>query len=213
LPDHLSTLGNQLSQDDVRARGYPVIEADPNDATGQTLYLTWAEDPDGTINGDEADIFFSRSTNGGATWSNIANPLRVNSDSTINDQFAPWMDVKPDGTIDIAWYDKRLAPNDDAWDVYIARSTDGGLSFGPNVRLTDVTYNTTQASNNEPWLGEYLGLVVDSTTAYVGFTRRGDANGDVYFDSIPNAQIVPEPASAALMAGLLLACTWWRRRK
>lgn len=214
LPDHLSTLGNQLSQDDVRARGFPVIEADPTDATGQTLYLTWAEDPDGAIGGDEADIFFLRSTDGGLTWPNFANPLRVNHDSTINDQFAPWMDVKPDGTIDIAWYDKRLSANDDAWDVYIARSTDGGLSFGPNVRLTDVTYNTPLASNNvEPWLGEYLGLVVDSTTAYVGFTRRGDANGDVYFDSIPNAQIVPEPATAMLTVELLLACVWWRRRK
>lgn len=200
LPNHLATLNNQASQDDARSRGFPVIEADPTDATGQTLYLTWAEDPDGTISGDEADIYFMRSLNGGTTWST---PLRVNNDATINDQFAPWMDVKADGTIDIAWYDKRLAPNDDAWDVFIASSTDGGLSFGPNVRLTDVTFATT-LSGGEPWLGEYLGLVVDSTTAYTGFVRRGDANGDVYFDSIFNsALLIPEPGALGLLAVML----------
>ena len=63
------------------------------------------------------------------------------------------------------------------------------------------------------WLGEYLGLAVDANTAYLGFVRRGDPEGDVYFDSILNSQI-PEPSSFLLATvGLvcLLGCDWRTR--
>ena len=102
----------------------------------------------------------------------------------------------------MAWYDKRNSPNDDAWDVYIAKSIDGGASFFPNYRISDVTGVAPGG-----WMGEYLGLAVDSTDAYVAFTSsRSDlSNGDVWFDSISNAQI-PEPATLGLMmmGGLIL---------
>lgn len=210
LPGNLSTTSGHGTGDDARARGFPVIEADPTDNTGQTLYLTYAAQ--GTAINDEADIFFTRSTDGGANWST---PLVVNDDATNHDQYNPWMAVKADGTIDIAWYDKRNGPDDDLWDVYIANSTDGGLSFSVNTRITDVSFASTVSSAKGDWLGEYLGLVTDASDAYLGFVRRGDAEGDVYFDSIPNAQIgtvIPEPASAAML-GLTVVGVLARRRR
>jgi hypothetical protein len=218
LPRNLSTASGHNTQDDARSRGYPVIVADPTDLNpidGQTLYLTYAADPDPAIaeTNDEADIFFIKSTDSGASWTS---PLRINDDFTLTDQFAPWMAVKPDGTIDIVWYDKRNSADDDQWDVYFSNSTDGGNSFSANVLVSDNTYATplSSAIPPEPWLGEYLGLAVDSNFAYIGFTARGDANGDVFFDRIPNFQFegVPEPSAGLLVLALFFLAPFRRLR-
>ncbi|KKL70539.1 hypothetical protein LCGC14_2103920, partial [marine sediment metagenome] len=100
--------------------------------------------------------------------------------------------------------------NDALWDVYIARSTDGGTTFSANVQLNDTSFVTP--SNGR--LGEYLGLAVDSSNAYVAFTSSiSDLPlGDVYFDEIANSDI-PEPGSAILIACGVLALLRRRRRK
>ena len=202
LPKHVST--GTGTADDARAQSYPSIAVDPTDSSGQTVYLTFAEED--TSTGDEGNIFFTMSTTGGAagTWST---PKQINDDVTNHDQMHPNIAVKPDGTIDIVWYDKRNAVNDDAWDVYIARSTDGGLTFSANLRVTDTTFNTpTRADAAEPWLGEYLGIDTDSSDAFVAFTSGvNDTFGDVFFDKIPNASI-PEPTTCVIwlvLSGML----------
>ncbi|RLF34209.1 MAG: hypothetical protein DRN07_00575, partial [Thermoplasmata archaeon] len=164
---------------DVLAKGGTPIAVSPTNSS--ELYIVYAADPDG--NGtDEADIFFIKSTDGGSSWSS---PLRVNDDSTKNDQFLPWMDVKSDGTIDIAWYDRRNDVNDSLWDVYFAKSTDGGSSFSQNIQLNDISFPTP----TNLWMGEYLGLAVDSNYAFVAFTSSltDVVTGDVYFDKVPNS--------------------------
>lgn len=166
---------------DTVAKGAPVLATSPNDANN--LYIVYAADPDGPLS-DEASIFLIKSTDKGQNWSS---PLQVNDDNTLNDQILPWIDVKPDGTIDVAWYDRRNDVNDALWDVYIARSVNGGASFSVNVSLTDTSFATP--ANN--WIGEYLGLAVDGNDAYVAFTSSiTDAlNGDVYFDKISNTDM------------------------
>ena len=169
------------SGSDVLAKGAPVIAVSPTNPN--EVYIVYAADPTepaGAPN-DEADIFFIKSTNGGTTWSS---PLQVNSDSTISDQFLPWMEVKPNGTIDVVWYDRRNDPMDLNWDVYMATSTDGGNSFSTNIQLNDTSF----ASPANRWLGEYLGLVVDSSYGYVAWTSsvKDTVNGDIYFDKTPN---------------------------
>ena len=70
--------------------------------------------------------------------------MRVNDEDRANHAH-PGMAVAPDGRVDIAWYDGRLSPKppvnvgDEAGlqDVFMASSTDGGRTFGPNVRITD----------------------------------------------------------------------------
>lgn len=181
--------GSPLAHDDVRSRSNPTIALDPSTTT--TIYMAFAADPAGAADPsglDEADIFFSRSTDGGQTWSA---PVVVNDDTGDNDQINPLIRTKPNGTIDIAWFDKRNSANDDQWDVYIAKSTDGGATFSANTKITDQTFTSPWNSNqSERWLGEYLGMVVDSTTAYVAFTSSvNDQFGDNFFDSIANSAI------------------------
>lgn len=167
---------------DTVAKGAPVLATSPNDANN--LYIVYAADPDGPFLSDEASIFLIKSTDKGQNWSS---PLQVNDDQTKTDQILPWIDVKPDGTIDVAWYDRRNDPLDIRWDVYVAKSIDRGVSFPANVCLTDQSFATP--TNN--WIGEYLGLAVDANDAYVAFTSSiTDAvNGDIYFDRIRNLEI------------------------
>lgn len=160
------------------AKGAPVPATSPTDPN--ELYLVYAADPNISDVNNEADIFFIKSIDGGQNWTP---PLRVNDDANKNDQIMPWIDIKPDGTIDVAWYDRRNDVNDTYWDVYIARSVNGGASFSKNVRLSDRSFLAPSG-----WIGEYLGLAVDSNDAYVAFTSDPN-NGDIYFDTIPNTDM------------------------
>jgi len=195
---------------DALAKGAPVLATSPTNANN--LYMVYAADPDG-LGGDDADIFFIRSTNQGTSWSA---PLRLNTDTTPNDQILPWIDVKANGTIDVAWYDRRndvLPPGDQFWDVFITRSTNGGASFSQQVRLNDQSFITPQTTISGPWMGEYLGLVVDADHAYVAWTSSVvDTNGDVYFDKIANVAI-PEPSAFLLLALGGLPMLLRRRRR
>ena len=190
---------------DALAKGAPVLAASPTNAN--ELYITYAADPN-PADGDEADIFLIKSINGGANW---AAPVKVNHDDTTSgDNILPWIDVKPNGTIDVAWYDRRNDPLDILWDVYIARSTDGGASFSANVQVNDTSF----ATPTNGWLGEYLGLAVDGSDAYLAFTSSVTdlVLGDVYFDSIANASI-PEPGTLLLLTCAAAAMAPLRKRR
>ena len=213
-PDHLVTTINlpplRVTRADgtldALAKGAPVLAASPSSSS--ELYLVYAADPDGA-GSDEADIFLIKSTDSGQNW---GSPVKVNhDDTTINDNIEPWISVKPDGTIDVAWYDRRNDPNDILWDVYIAKSIDGGATFSANVCLTDNSFATPTVSGG--WMGEYLGLTADATNAYVAFTSSftDSTNGDVYFDKIPNSN-VPEPVTMFLLCGAAVPILLKRRR-
>jgi hypothetical protein len=184
------TLTTNTGLTDVVSKGAPVLKVSASNP--QELYITYAADPDG-VGLDEASILFIKSTDGGVTWSP---PVIVNHDeATTNDQHLPWMDVKPDGTIDIVWYDRRNDPFDKLWDVYMARSTNGGITWSTNVRINDQLFASPTNPWGVPWMGEYMGLAVDSSHAYIVFTSSvTDGFGDVYFDKIDNANLpLPVP--------------------
>ena len=163
---------------DVLAKGAPVIHTSPFNS--QEIYIVFAAV---ALTGDEGNIIFIKSTDGGVTWTS---GIMVNDDGTTNDQVLPWMDVKPNGIIDIAWYDRRNDPADLNWEVYMATSTDGGNSFNANQMVSSFI----APSPNTPsglWMGEYLGLVVDQTHAYMAFTLASpDIQGDIYFNKLEN---------------------------
>ncbi|MCK4694517.1 MAG: hypothetical protein KAT74_02080, partial [Candidatus Cloacimonetes bacterium] len=172
---------------DARAKGAPILKTSPTNP-GE-LYLVYAEDPDFLTGGpDECDIFFIKSVDGGGSWSSP--PLRVNDDQTVCDQFLPWMDVKSNGIIDIAWYDRRNDLTDIDWDIYVTSSIDAGNSFLPNTMINTTPSYPTPQTPSGAWMGEYLGLVVDSDYGYVGYTSSiPDINGDIYFDKFLNPDL------------------------
>lgn len=165
---------------DVLAKGASVIRAHPTNPN--ELYVVYASDPDGA-GPDEADIFFTRTVNAGVSWSNA---IRINDDSTTNDQVLPWMDITPNGIIDIVWYDRRSDGSDLTWDVYGTTSIDGGLTFANNFMVNALSFPTPQPKNGL-WFGEYLALSSDNNKGYVAFTSSLiDIQGDVFFASFNN---------------------------
>lgn len=110
-------------------------------------YAVWAD----ARNGDP-DIFLAWSDTGGTTWSA---PVRVNDDVVGNhaDQFFPWVHVDAAGRVQVTFLDRREDPNNFLFGAYLATSTDGGVSFGPNIRVSDGIYGPT----NYGFLGDYTG--------------------------------------------------------
>ncbi len=82
---------------------------------------------------DMRDIVMVRSTDGGATW---GPKVRVNHDPPGADQHMPNVAVDERGQVYVAWYDRRGIPFGDSANAYAAVSTDGGLTFGPDLKLS-----------------------------------------------------------------------------
>lgn len=138
------------------------------------LYLTW---PD-YRNGD-ADIYFARSTDGGAHWTP---PIRLNDDAMGNgvDQFQPQISVAPNGRVAVMWFDRRLPCPNLPWippahrgvvngciDTFMTRSTDGGRTWAPNLRASAQSWDWTlnlPLAGGDGFIGDYQGIA--SSNAY-----------------------------------------------
>ena len=109
-----------------RCNGLPFTVCDLSNGPHRgTIYINWTDQRNGPGN---TDVFLSRSTDGGNTWSA---PLRINDDtaSVGRHQFLSSLTVdQTTGYLYCVFYDRRAHSNT-ATDVYMATSTDGGLTW------------------------------------------------------------------------------------
>src|SRR5438874_12983 len=119
---------------------YPSLDVDRSNGPHRgRIYCSWMDLTPANV----TDIFISYSDNNGLTWSS---PARVPDQFAFKvDRFNHWMSVDPvNGNVTIAFYDTR---NDTTGlryqtDYYLARSTDGGLTFpGSDIRVSTVSSN------------------------------------------------------------------------
>jgi hypothetical protein len=142
-----------------RALLYPACDADRSSGPKRgALYCSWMDET--ATNG--TDVFVARSTDRGASWSA---PVRVNDDPTgeRKDQFNQWLSVDPtSGSINLSWNDARNDPADTKTDIFFAQSTNGGVSFAPNVKVTTEMTDESAANLNADagnQYGDYEGIV------------------------------------------------------
>ena len=171
---------------DTQGDTAPIIATNPT--LPNEVYVVYNADPDLPFMGDEGDIFFVKSVDGGTTW---GSPIPVTQQLYgFGHQYAPWIDVKPNGVIDVAWYSSAPleGPYPLSWCVLMTQSRDGGASWATPVAVSDVwTRPPRNPFATTGWLGEYLALVVDSTYAHLGWAQaRIDTLGDIYYDRINN---------------------------
>jgi hypothetical protein len=116
------------------------------------IYVVWADQRFG-----DPDIVISYSDDMGDTWSA---PTRVNDDVIGNDadQFFPWVTVDDNGHVQVTFLDRRDDPGGLLLAMYLATSTDGGVSFGPNIRISDGLYGPSSFG----FLGDYTGAAISS---------------------------------------------------
>ena len=138
------------------------------------IYIVWAHDPAGAT--DNSDVFFSRSTNGGLTWT----PEVQIAGGTVTDQFEPYVEVGGQGAVSIAWYDRRNDTIDNVnMDVYTTFSSDGGASLVPISRLSDVSFPPIVFGC---YMGEYIAIAADASSFYYAWGDNRNTDPDVFFD-------------------------------
>jgi hypothetical protein len=166
------------------------------------MYLTWNDMRNGT-----ADIYMIASHDGGNSWEEA---VLVNDDGSESDadQFFPSITVGGNGTVCISFYDRRDDEDNTLLMVYHAQSVDGGVTFLPNIPITDVQFDGNAAGGRRrggvfsgtPFMGDYTGSATSE-----GFiisiwcdTRNGTPeapNSDTYVSRVaiaPLPEDIPE---------------------
>ena len=164
---------------------FPVVRTHPTKP--DVVYVVFGADPnpfpdDGFATNDDSDIFFSRSVNGGTTF---ISPIRVNNDTGINDQFFAWMTVQPSGDIQVTFGDRREDPADTFYNVFRAVSTDGGLSFKPNDKVTAGPSNPNTEFLGF-FIGDYFGNTSSSGQVFAAWTdTRFEQDQNIFVGTAP----------------------------
>jgi hypothetical protein len=174
----------------MRIFNFPFIGVSPTNSN--EVYAVWNDgrwESSEFICGDQrkhSDIAFSRSTDGGVTWSPIR---RLNDDAQANgvDQFQPTLTVREDGLIGVTWLDRRYSTESPYfYDVAYTQSTDGGLTWSPNQRVSDVSNDPNPVVDYKSVddLGYRNSLVFAGNLVIPSWikTIRGTFNGDYNID-------------------------------
>jgi hypothetical protein len=124
-------------------------------AGGNNVHAVWYDERDGNF-----EIYYKRSTDGGVSW---FSDVRLTNNSALS----AYPSVAVSGTIvHIAWLDER----DGNQEIYFKRSTNGGISWGTDVRLT----NATSSSG-------YPSVAVSGSVVHVVWYDNRDGNQEIYY--------------------------------
>ena len=151
-----------------RTGSHPSVAVDPTNSS--KLWMVFeATDVAGS---NTTHVYVIRSTDSGATWSA---PVRVDdvlSPDTAGVSTAS-VAMSSTGRLDVSWITAR---NSITWgssqDAYYSYSTDGGLTWAKNLRLSRFTRQSYQQPGND-----YATITSDGTRAYAVYGMRAD-DGD-----------------------------------
>jgi hypothetical protein len=156
------------------------------------LYVAYEnEDPDGL-----ARVYVTGSLDGGATWSA---PIRVNDGPDDVEALQPRVEVAPNGTVAVTFYDRRLAcPSDPASGVEFDPLAPAGMTnfcintaiqfyqpdltpLGHNIRLSQFTWDPQLNAakrfcicGSTTFIGDYFGLDFGGGYAYTSSVSTYD---------------------------------------
>jgi hypothetical protein len=125
--------------------------------SGSVVHLVWHDYRDGISNNE---IYYKRSTDAGVSWETDTRLTNNTADS-----WPPSVAVSG-SVVHVVWFDDR----DGNQEIYYKRSTDGGVSWGADTRLTNDT-----ANSGYPSVAVY-GSVVD-----VVWNDERDGNREIYY--------------------------------
>ncbi len=126
-----------------------------------TLYVCYFDTTQIVSGNRDVDLYFTKSTNGGSSWST---PTIINGGAgdPQADSFFPWMEVDRTGRIGIVFYDTRNGHRNDSQnpaliDTFYTYSEDGGATWNEH-RLTPTTWSSQYDGGGDFFIGDYLGM-------------------------------------------------------
>jgi hypothetical protein len=126
-----------------------------------------------------ASVYCLRSEDGGATW----RKTNVNaSDTTDADQLMPFAQVDEHGNVNVAYFDRRLDPNNYLLWTWVARSSDGGRTWD-EFPASDAGWDHN-FSDSPYYIGDYIGLDVSSHAVRPFFPDGRTGSIDVMSDEM-----------------------------
>ncbi len=152
------------------------LTSDPQNPQNINMIFT------GKMNGDP-DIYFVRSTNGGNNWAGP--PVRINNDAQNNGigQDMSWS-FQTSSLLGVCWRDRRNGTPGSLsdFDVYYSVSTNGGVSFGNNIKVTSQSspFNTNGVKGND-FLGFTMGSDNRVHTIWADY-RLGGINWEIFYN-------------------------------
>lgn len=187
---------------EVTTLSSPVLRWSPSGGQRGSLHLLYGRHVE---NVDQLlDIYYQRSVDGGQTWSK---PVRMTDDdpSKLIGKDVPNLSVAPGGRLEAVWWDFRRDPGSFANDVYLAVSTDDGVTWAKNVRVTDRSINrkigpwATSADISQP-----PGIASTGAYTIVGWddTRNGDTvtqSQDIYTANLQYSLLSSSGPSSAIL--------------
>lgn len=154
--------------------GQAWITTVPTVVPGGAVCVLCSVNPPG---GDPLDVMFARSTDGGLTWSD---PVRVNDDDGNAYQWFGTMSASPSGRIDAIWLDTRDDPGTYLSSLYYSYSTDGGMTWSENERLSD-SFDPHVGWPDQNKMGDYFDMVSDEAGFNLAWAATFNGEQDVYF--------------------------------
>lgn len=153
--------------------GQANVAADP---VSDNVYLVASTNPPGA---DPLDVRFSRSTDGGVSWSSS---VRVNNDPQGSGRWQ-WFaahDVAPNGRIDVVWYDTRNSVQNNISELFYAWSYDEGQSWQGNEPVSP-SFDSHVGWPNQDKIGDYITVKSMGNGAHVAYAATFNGEQDVYY--------------------------------
>jgi hypothetical protein len=168
-------------------------------ATNNYIYMLATVRQFSASNG--SDVMFSRSTDGGLTFSA---PHRITDDPVNQNKWHYFgtLAVAPNGRIDSVWLDTRNAVNNTDSQLFYSWSTDGGVTWAPNVAVSN-PFTPFEGYPVQNKIGDYITIVSDNTGGDVAYpatfnfnASRGQHEEDVYYVRVsPTGGVTPTPTA------------------
>src|ERR1051325_9982704 len=151
------------------------------DLSGDPGCTTATNEPNTNVSSTcKTRIWFSRSTDGGATWSAR---VKINNQIGLNDQFNPFIAVdETNGNLGAIYYDTAADAGRKKVDVYYQLSTDGGATWQPAVKVTTaMTDETVVGADSGNQCGDYNSLSGYGNSFFPSWTdRRSNAKEEIW---------------------------------
>jgi hypothetical protein len=164
-----------------RCNGLPITMCDiSNSPYRGNIYAVWSDQRNGAT---DTDIFLSKSTDGGITWSS---PAKVNDDNTTRHQFFVWSAIDPStGHLWFVFYDRRNTTGAST-DVFVAKSTNGGNTF-ENFKISESSFTPTTSI----FFGDYTNIAAWDGKIYPIWMRLHNSELSVWIAPIEDSTIIP----------------------